>query len=172
MIKNYKCGTKVVHSTAMYASGGRLRKVVNISTKRMARATTYNMIHNTQIGMSTASVVSRLERSCTAKKASQGVQVIATALMRHSTCSWYVGKAKNQAIQWMPPNTVAISNPESTRKFLSGPSRLILPSNVGTWSFRDVGLKPVPVSSSIGRRAVPKIPSLASSSLSSILRQT
>jgi len=41
------------------------------------------------------------------------MKVIATALMRHSTRSWYVGKVKNQAIQWMPPNMVAISNAAS-----------------------------------------------------------
>jgi len=44
MIKNHKCGTKLAHDTALYASGGRLRKV-NMSTKRMVRPMVYAMIH-------------------------------------------------------------------------------------------------------------------------------
>ena len=45
MNKNYMCGTRLVHDTAWYAPGGRLRKVVTMSTNMMARPTMYDAIH-------------------------------------------------------------------------------------------------------------------------------
>jgi hypothetical protein len=133
MIKNYKCGTNLVHDTTLYASGGRLRKVVNISTKRTARVVMYNATDGKRImadKQPTMFVIWSGKKMTREQR--QGVQVIATALIRHSTRSWYVGKAKNQAIQWMPPNIIAISNPTRKSMFLSESSRLMLPSNVGT----------------------------------------
>lgn len=47
-MKNYKCGTQLVHDTTLYTSGGRLCKV-NISTKRIARAVMYNIIYKVQL---------------------------------------------------------------------------------------------------------------------------
>jgi hypothetical protein len=152
-----------------------LRKVVNMSTKRTARARMYNMTDIKLIRAYTPHTTSGTE-SCInfAGKQTQGVKVIAMALMRHNTCSWYVGKAKNQAMQWMPPKMVAISHPESRRTTLSESSSLMLPSNVGTRSFRDEGMRGEPISSTIGTTTGAKIPSSGRSSLSSsaTLRQT
>jgi hypothetical protein len=113
MIKSYKCGTELVHDTALYASGGRLRRVVNMSTKKTARARMYNMKDAKTIGAHTNLTTDfHLAHGMSSiRSKSQGVKVIAMALMRHNTCSWYVGKAKNQAIQWMQPNMVAINDP-------------------------------------------------------------
>jgi hypothetical protein len=66
--------------------------LVNTSTQRMARAVTYNAAYNASPILTMAPCGSSNARDHTVSTLGQGVQVIATTLMRHSTCSRYVEK--------------------------------------------------------------------------------
>jgi len=90
MNKNYKCGTRLVHDTAWYASGGRLRKVVTISTKRITRPEMYNMTDIYAVKPDTTqtpTVSPRIIIRSIVRRLRQGAQIIVTALIRHNTWS-------------------------------------------------------------------------------------